>query len=162
MSMPPMVSIPTWKPSIVTGSKPLLVRACPAVSARNARPMPQRPIPAISRLLTATPNHRRAGMASMARPPAITAWTSDSGAIERAATCRHQARKARPKPIAHQRERNRADALRSGLLIATSGALTAPRCLHSSATPEIRAQPSASMSPISLIDEGVGATGWRL
>ena len=49
--------------------------------------------------------------------------------------------KARPNPIAHQRERNSADALRRGFRIATSGALTAPRCLHSSATPEIRAQP---------------------
>ena len=146
-----MVSTPHWKPSIVTGSNPCPERACPAVSARKPSPAAQRPIPAISRLQTAIPNQRRAGMASMARPPAITAWTSDSGAIESAATCRHQARKARPKPIAHQRERNRAEALRSGLRIATSGALTAPRCLHSSATPEIRAQPSASMSPISLI-----------
>ena len=131
----------------------------PAVRARKASPAAQRPRPISSRLPTEIPNQRRAGSASSASPPAITAWTSESGAIESAATCRPQAKMASTKPIAHQRERKRAPALRSGRRMATSGASTAPRCLQSSATPEISAQPRASISPISLTERRFGGEG---
>ena len=59
----------------------------------------------------------------------MTAWTSDSGAMAIAATCRAHAPKATSMPIANQRERNRAAPLRSGWCQSTSGAAQAPRCL---------------------------------
>ena len=93
----------------------------------------------------------RAGIASSAMPPAITAWTSDSGAIASAATWSPHATNATTNPIVHHFEANRAAALLSGRLKRTSGASLAPLYLHSSATLESSAHPSASSSPVSII-----------
>ena len=54
------------------------------------------------RLPTLKPNMRSAMTASSTRPPASTAWTTESGAREMAATWRTQAPAPMPMPMANQ------------------------------------------------------------
>ena len=152
ISRPPSASVPPSNASIVEpGRSRPPGRAWPAVRARKPSPAAQSTSP--SHLATADRDAEPAARRDRQHRQAAGDHRLDQRQRRHRERRHVQApgEKASPNPIAHQRERNRADALRSGLRIATSGALTAPRCLHSSATPEIRAQPSASISPISLI-----------
>ena len=66
---------------------------------------------------------------SNTKPPAITDWTSEIGARDRAATCSAQEPVAMTIPSVYQRDRNSASELRTGRPISTVGDSTAPRCL---------------------------------
>jgi hypothetical protein len=109
--------------------------------------MAVRATPIHSRLPSLNPNQRSASTARNTRPPEITAWTSEMGAMASAATCRTHAPRATAKPIVHHLEENRPVALRSGWRMSTSGACVAPLCFHRNARFVVRAQASASRSP---------------
>src|SRR3954452_8946339 len=98
-----------------------------AVTPRSARPAVVRRIPIHSRLPTLKPNQRSAIIASITKPLASTAWTSDSGARLSDATCSAHATNATPKPIDHHFGLNRARTVRHGWRTSTSGAAVAPR-----------------------------------
>ena len=77
----------------------------------------------------------------------MTAWTSESGAMARAATWRTQAPNATSMPIANHFDLNRPTALLSGWRMLTSGAAQAPRCFKRKPRLVVRAQKSASKMP---------------
>ena len=68
-------------------------------------------------------------IASITIPPARTAWTSDSGATDIAATWNTQAPVPMTHPIVNSGEANSALADWIGLRTLTAGAAQAPRCL---------------------------------
>jgi hypothetical protein len=98
------------------------------------------------------PNQRSAGQASRTRPPEITAWTSEIGARARAATWKTQPPVATSMPIVHQRERKRALVDSHGCEKRTSGAATAPLCLHRKPMLPMSAQSSAKRIPSSIME----------
>ena len=122
-----------------------------AVTASSARPAALNARPVHSRQPSLIRNHICAGIASSARPPAITAWTSESGASVIAATWKPQATVAIAKPIAHHLDANRARALASGCEKRTAGAWFAPLCLQRNAMFAPIAETSAKMIPSSTM-----------
>src|SRR4051794_13710234 len=81
------------------------------------------------------------------RPPAITGWTTDSGAMAIAATWKTHAMTATHQPIANHFEQNRPFALVSGWRMSTAGAAHAPRCFQRKPRFVAKAQTSASNMP---------------
>ena len=100
-----------------------------SVAARKARPAAVRMTPIHSRLVTVKPNSRSATTPSSTSPPAITVCTIEIGASARAATWKPHETMATAMPSSHQRERNSATVLDTGLFSEIGGDSTAPRCL---------------------------------
>src|SRR5205814_2507411 len=80
-------------------------------------------------------------------PPAMTGWTTESGAIAIAATWKTQARTATAQPMANHLEQKRPLALESGWRMSTAGAAHAPRCFQRKPRFVAKAQTSASDMP---------------
>jgi hypothetical protein len=100
-----------------------------SVIASRASPTPVIASPHHCRGPTVKPNSRSAMTASSTRPPASTAWTTDSGASEIAATCSSHATRPTSMPIANQRWLHSERAERRGWRMSTEQAVQAPRCL---------------------------------
>jgi hypothetical protein len=126
------------------------------VNASRPRPTAHSARPIHSRVPTLTPNQRSANQARSSSPPEIVVSTSESGAIDSAATWSVHAANATMNPIVHHRERKSATALCRGRRSSTVGDAIAPRYLQSRPTFATRAQASASNMPSwtmsSLID----------
>jgi hypothetical protein len=126
----------------------------PTVAARNARPTAVMATPIHSRCVTSWPKARLASTVSSTSPPAITVWTSEIGASDRAATCSPQEPIATAMPSEYAGERNRRSDERSGLRHSTSGDSTAPRAFSRKPSSEATAVASASNRP-SWTDSGM-------
>src|SRR4051812_44691572 len=81
------------------------------------------------------------------RPPAITGWTTDNGAMAIAATWKTHAKTATHQPIANHLEEKSPLALATGWRMSTAGAAHAPRCFQRNPRFVANAQTSASSMP---------------
>src|SRR4051812_18679310 len=115
--------------------------------ARRTRPIAVHATPAHWRLPTLRPKPRSARTARKTRPPAMTGWTIESGAIAIAPTWRTHAPTATSMPIANHLDAKRPLALRQGWRMSTVGAQHAPRCFHRKPRFVAKAQKSASNMP---------------
>ncbi len=107
---------------------------CAPWLAGSVMPSRIRPTPVIARPHhwrgpTLKPNSRSAITASRTSPPESTAWTTDSGASEIAATCSSQAARPTSMPSANQRWLHSEIAVRNGWRMSTVQAVQQPRCL---------------------------------
>src|SRR3954469_22152424 len=124
------MSSPIWKAAIPTIEYRVCSTVVGVVAPRSASPAPTSPIPPHCRRWSLNPKRRSASTASTTKPPAITAWATESGASAMAPTWNTQPTTATAHPIAHHFDRNRSVALLSGARRLTAGAATAPRCFH--------------------------------
>src|SRR3954452_7323054 len=115
--------------------------------ASSARPTAVQPTPSHWRLPRFSPNIRSARTARKTSPPAITGWTTDSGAIAIAATWKTHAPTATSQPIVNHLLQKRPLALSTGWRMSTVGAAHAPRCFQRNPRFVAKAQTSASNMP---------------
>src|SRR3954447_25622334 len=113
------------------------------------------------RLPRPSPKKRSAMMARKTSPPAMTGWTTESGAMAIAATWKTHAKTAVAQPMANHFEQKRPLALRSGCLMSTVGASHAPRCFHRHPRFVAKAQTSASNMPSCTVKRRKGEAGVR-
>src|SRR3954469_19382607 len=118
------------------------------VAARKASPSATSATQIHSRFVTVKPKTRSAITVRSTRPPAITDWTSEIGASDRAATWRPQEAVATMIPIVYQRDLNRTSELLIGLRSVTAGDSSAPLYLRRKPTIDVTAVASANSRPI--------------